>query len=707
MLYTCLALFFSTRADHIPWAFIKYIENLDNVKQYNWSKAICDNLLDSIKKNIKSPTKVTGCVTIMSYWFCEHTEVFTPVNATIFPRFLKWDISGWPKDFKAQYIDIIMEDKVIEAGLEMNDEEKNLIESELQLSNLEASNKTPSFSDVPSASDNSTSETESSNTPERHNIVNQSSQSAEDIESPVVRLGSGGKNLMQSSEEPSPENMAASHVHHESTRKKDKSMVRIIELEKEKNDAKEEVERLKNDLLIQTKKIEVKQSEVEELRMELWYQIKNNEKLNVELENVISSKIVIEKGYQLMVDETAKLKSEVQALIAAREVKQNEDNIEVDDATNEKENAEEDRIVENIIANIVISDYVSNVKDNTPKKLATYQRKPASTSMVRRIKTKKRIEREDSDFEYDLKKKLNQNKKAKILVEQNELAACNVEDYNIPEKTISLKEVQTKSGVYRFLSTRDKKKLTDVAQLGKNNTVVWSGDNFLVWSDIISLVNGNMVSSNIINAQIEYLTRKQGKVIAPHPTQVRTASIAITSSCMAFIRMKRDDLLQKCIVEKLKNQDERYRYYIFPIHAAGNHEVANHWTTLVLDTEDGLWLHYNSILPRNRKCRDPYLTDVDELIKYYYEVFPMPSGSQYDREELITMWDTPQQSATSVDCGIICMYVIDCLFNKTSIAKKLTKTEINKFRANLVQTFLNDDPHSWDVDGDNLTDLMK
>ncbi|XP_038713922.1 uncharacterized protein LOC120007633 [Tripterygium wilfordii] len=127
MLYVCQALFFSTTTDALPWTFVYYIEDLEEVKNYNWSRAIKNNLMDSIKNFVITPVKVTGCVTVLSYWFCEHTNVFSPVDYAKFPRFLKWDLQKWSKDFKDQYISTLTADKVFERDLIHTDEETQIL----------------------------------------------------------------------------------------------------------------------------------------------------------------------------------------------------------------------------------------------------------------------------------------------------------------------------------------------------------------------------------------------------------------------------------------------------------------------------------------------------------------------------------------------------------------------------------------------------
>ncbi|CAL5331187.1 unnamed protein product [Camellia sinensis] len=59
VLYLCLTLFFTTSGNSIGWVFIKYVEPLESMKQYDWPEAITSILIDSITALHKAPEKVT------------------------------------------------------------------------------------------------------------------------------------------------------------------------------------------------------------------------------------------------------------------------------------------------------------------------------------------------------------------------------------------------------------------------------------------------------------------------------------------------------------------------------------------------------------------------------------------------------------------------------------------------------------------------
>ncbi|XP_028086104.1 uncharacterized protein LOC114294765 [Camellia sinensis] len=92
-LYACGKLFFSNFEETINWALIRYVDNLDAMKTYDWTGAIRSSLMSSVRDFYRTPEKVTGYVVALMYWLCEHSTIILLVSATAFPRFLKWDVT--------------------------------------------------------------------------------------------------------------------------------------------------------------------------------------------------------------------------------------------------------------------------------------------------------------------------------------------------------------------------------------------------------------------------------------------------------------------------------------------------------------------------------------------------------------------------------------------------------------------------------------
>ncbi|CAL5341048.1 unnamed protein product [Camellia sinensis] len=89
----CGKLFFATSGETVRWGFVWVVEDLDNMKAYDWAGAICTTLMESIKGFYSKLEKVTRCVTALLFWICEHTNLIQADRGDGFPRFIKWNIN--------------------------------------------------------------------------------------------------------------------------------------------------------------------------------------------------------------------------------------------------------------------------------------------------------------------------------------------------------------------------------------------------------------------------------------------------------------------------------------------------------------------------------------------------------------------------------------------------------------------------------------
>ncbi|GMP62988.1 hypothetical protein CsSME_00024865 [Camellia sinensis var. sinensis] len=83
----------ASEGENVSWNFIRYVDNLDAMKLYDWTGAVHSMLMSSIRDFHRTPHKVTGCVIALLYWLCEHTSVVKANSAHMFPRFLKWNVN--------------------------------------------------------------------------------------------------------------------------------------------------------------------------------------------------------------------------------------------------------------------------------------------------------------------------------------------------------------------------------------------------------------------------------------------------------------------------------------------------------------------------------------------------------------------------------------------------------------------------------------
>ena len=64
-LLLCGSLFFASSGERVKWGFVYYVQDLDRMREYNWCKAILDELLGSMGKANNDSSKVTGCTTLL------------------------------------------------------------------------------------------------------------------------------------------------------------------------------------------------------------------------------------------------------------------------------------------------------------------------------------------------------------------------------------------------------------------------------------------------------------------------------------------------------------------------------------------------------------------------------------------------------------------------------------------------------------------
>ncbi|KAI8572522.1 hypothetical protein RHMOL_Rhmol01G0205900 [Rhododendron molle] len=99
-LFLCVTLFFSTTGTTANWCHVRYLDNLENVKKYDWTGAIRNYLLKSVHRNHRDLKDLKGCSVLLPFWLCEHTKLLGEKNTHTVPRLLKWDMSNLRKRLK-------------------------------------------------------------------------------------------------------------------------------------------------------------------------------------------------------------------------------------------------------------------------------------------------------------------------------------------------------------------------------------------------------------------------------------------------------------------------------------------------------------------------------------------------------------------------------------------------------------------------------
>ncbi|KAG5539512.1 hypothetical protein RHGRI_019905 [Rhododendron griersonianum] len=130
-LFLCGTLFFSTSGTTINWVYVRHMEDLNKIKQFDWAGAICKYLLRSTHVEHKDPKEVKGSSILLLYWLCEHSNIPNQESPDSIPRLLKWNIAKLRKALKdVKQLQQLPDEKVKDGTLEQTIEEK--VESEFE-----------------------------------------------------------------------------------------------------------------------------------------------------------------------------------------------------------------------------------------------------------------------------------------------------------------------------------------------------------------------------------------------------------------------------------------------------------------------------------------------------------------------------------------------------------------------------------------------
>ncbi|KAG5537181.1 hypothetical protein RHGRI_024570 [Rhododendron griersonianum] len=130
-LFLCGTLFFSTSGTTINWVYVRHMEDLNKIKQFDWAGAICKYLLRSTHVEHKDPKEVKGSSILLLYWLCEHSNIQNQESPDSIPRLLKWNIAKLRKALKdVKQLQQLPDEKVKDGTLEQTIEEK--VESEFE-----------------------------------------------------------------------------------------------------------------------------------------------------------------------------------------------------------------------------------------------------------------------------------------------------------------------------------------------------------------------------------------------------------------------------------------------------------------------------------------------------------------------------------------------------------------------------------------------
>ncbi|XP_028106049.1 uncharacterized protein LOC114305128 [Camellia sinensis] len=279
------------------------------------------------------------------------------------------------------------------------------------------------------------------------------------------------------------------------------------------------------------------------------------------------------------------------------------------------------------------------------------------------------------------------------------------QEESIPNKPLTISCRKTNK-VWHSLSKKDQ----DQIQLINNTqstACVWSGsedENCVYFSDICRLTNREPLYGNVIDAFSEKQLalqptieefEKNDLVFASNPYAGRSYvfSTLINTPLQNQDQALREKLMDSHFPEAMKN-----RYIHFPI----NHD--NHWTIVVFDNADGIWRHYDSLRPA-KDCHNKHFEIAKQIQQHqlrWNKALLSKQGNMFSSQEceteIASIEECPQQTPHSNDCAIAVCNIINQYLNWQPVQKKLRPTEWVKFRAQIINQFLNDENRSWKLE---------
>ncbi|CAL5362539.1 unnamed protein product [Camellia sinensis] len=279
------------------------------------------------------------------------------------------------------------------------------------------------------------------------------------------------------------------------------------------------------------------------------------------------------------------------------------------------------------------------------------------------------------------------------------------QEESIPNKPLVISCRKTNK-VWHNLSKKDQ----DQIQLINNtqsSACVWSSsedENCVYFSDTCRLTNREPLYGNVIDAFSEKQLalqptiedfEKNDLVFASNPYAGRSYvfSTLINTPLQNQDQALREKLMDSHFPEAMKN-----RYIHFPI----NHD--NHWTIVVFDNANGIWRHYDSLRPA-KDYHNKHFEIAKQIQQHqlrWNKALLSKQGnmlsSQECETEIASIEECPQQTPHSNDCAIAVCNVINQYLNWQPVQKKLHPTEWVKFRAQIINQFLNDENRSWKLE---------
>ncbi|CAL5338547.1 unnamed protein product [Camellia sinensis] len=630
-LYLCLTLFFATSGNSIGWVFIKYVEPLESMKQYDWPEAITSTLIDSIMALHRTPEKVTGCVIAL---------LVKDSNTTDFPRCAKWNLQTLTKQLQKTPVHSLAPRQIDNKQLVKNPSEEFCLgkktKKELKKAIVIFKEKLQDPSEDggnEQKEEETTKETSNGQEHQASSTEEETTKESEEIEPEDKEQNEQKENDEESDEEENNEQMDQQH---DEESDEEENEQKESEQEDEDEDEQDEENKDESDEEENNKQMdqqhdgicgstmhqpeefeESKDAQIADLRQRLkaLSQSKKEEDRNwMELlaEKDISIRILTSHNSELQEKESTirmKLRMlEVEKADDAKTIQQ----LRCSNSELETENAKLHEQVQELSVQLATQPYrtptqlqpqvgmqleqqPTTQQEQIPHKQQPKQKKKLyvkkdPTSMIKNLKAKERKEKQhDPEFQYPKVAKVTRaSKQAAKQVEQStkDKEVLDADAYVLPQP-INI----TKSWVFpqtlpisRLIKDHIKDILQHISNVSGLEALIWTSElNIITFEDIGNLIKQKEIANN------------------------------------NFINMTENQSFRVSLFDKhIETAWRNYRFLHFPINTGGNEKSThgNHWTLLVLDKQDNLWRFYNSLRPRRDDAEDKYVKDAKQLITW-------------------------------------------------------------------------------------------
>lgn len=552
-LYLCGKLFFATSGETMGWGFVRVVEDLDNMKAYDWAGAICTTLMESIKGFHSKPEKVTGCVTVLLFWICEHTNLIQVDRRDGFSRFMKWNISKLVTKIRAVDIEQPNDMEVVVGDLHISHFERRFMKTK----------------DVKQIGGKAECSKRSGIGAESNDQCARGASMSEEYQRTLLDIGVLKIELVRKSDvifelQTKQETMRAAYeekcakLEQEITvnnKQKECDIERMKQLVDELND--------KNAKLVEQLE-EYAVHEYTQAAAGVQEMKQSNEEMYHSEANVLAI-MPLSTSFPSDVNEKAELQGVDTHVTPINDIRQMACDV----------------------------DLVAGINQNT-------RTTALQNSLVRNIKKKNRKEHKLPEYEYPLVLGRQMKPSDSGVVNQGDCDSkqemeddiIEVDNIADPDRTFSRFDLTNRLPIWKLLSTQEREKLKEAYEKGGDSAQVWTGphvSNFVSFNDIRAIVKGLTLRGNVIDAYADMLMYEQQKKA---PKSADDEKLYIFSTlCLATIRDVAEDVHDRYLALRAPHA-LKARYIQFPIH------LDNHWTLMVYDTEEGFWLHYNSMKPR-------------------------------------------------------------------------------------------------------------